>query len=295
MKPYGVDVVSAAELNLAEPEETGSTFRDNAALKAEAAARASGIVALADDSGLCVEALGGAPGIYSARWAGGGKDFGAAMARVERELKALGAPPPWRASFVSVLALAWPDGALETFEGRVDGRSSSRRAGRPGSATIRFSAPRAMTAPSARWGLRRSMGFPPTARLRSRIAPARSRSFRASGYERRARHRKERNPSRPQQNHEQNQAGGNKIQIRRNKIQMPVPSANRGFSIGYRPFQRSRAPLRRRGARLEGRSSARGARAGLWSTLRDAPSTLLGMRRWLLPRQSPPRRRSPVF
>ncbi len=121
MKPYGVDVVSAAELDLAEPEETGSTFRDNAALKAEAAARASGIVALADDSGLCVEALGGAPGIHSARWAGWGKDFGAAMTRVERELKALGAPPPWRASFVSVLALAWPDGALETFEGRVDG------------------------------------------------------------------------------------------------------------------------------------------------------------------------------
>ncbi|HEY1453064.1 MAG TPA: non-canonical purine NTP pyrophosphatase, partial [Roseiarcus sp.] len=66
-------------------------------------------------------ALGGAPGIYSARWAGGGKDFGAAMARVERELEALAAPAPWRASFVSVLALAWPDGATETFEGRVDG------------------------------------------------------------------------------------------------------------------------------------------------------------------------------
>jgi XTP/dITP diphosphohydrolase len=121
MKPHGVEALSAAELNLDEPEETGSTFRANAALKAEAAARASGIVALADDSGLCVEALGGAPGIYSARWAGGSKDFGAAMARVERELKARAAPPPWRAFFVSVLALAWPDGGLETFEGRVDG------------------------------------------------------------------------------------------------------------------------------------------------------------------------------
>jgi XTP/dITP diphosphohydrolase len=121
MNPYGVAVVSAAELGLAEPEETGATFRDNAALKAEAAARASGTLALADDSGLCVEALGGAPGIYSARWAGGGKDFGAAMARVERELRALAAPAPWRAYFISVLALAWPDGALETFEGRVDG------------------------------------------------------------------------------------------------------------------------------------------------------------------------------
>jgi XTP/dITP diphosphohydrolase len=121
MKPHGVEALSAAELNLDEPEEAGSTFRANAALKAEAAARASGIVALADDSGLCVEALGGAPGIYSARWAGGAKDFGAAMARVERELKARAAPPPWRAFFVSVLALAWPDGGLETFEGRVDG------------------------------------------------------------------------------------------------------------------------------------------------------------------------------
>jgi len=121
LKPHGVDSVGAAELGLDEPEETGSTFRDNAALKAEAAARASGLVALADDSGLCVEALGGAPGIYSARWAGEPRDFAAAMARVERGLRALGAPPPWRASFVSVMALAWPDGALETFEGRVDG------------------------------------------------------------------------------------------------------------------------------------------------------------------------------
>jgi XTP/dITP diphosphohydrolase len=121
LRPYGVEAVSAAELDLDEPEETGATFRDNAALKAEAAARRSGIVALADDSGLSVEALGGAPGIYSARWAGGGKDFGAAMARIEREVKTRAAPPPWRASFVSVLALAWPDSAVETFEGRVDG------------------------------------------------------------------------------------------------------------------------------------------------------------------------------
>ncbi len=121
LAPSGVEAVSAGELKLAEPEETGTSFRDNAALKAEAAARASRILALADDSGLCVEALGGAPGIYSARWAGGGKDFAAAMARVERELRAGAAPPPWRAWFISVLALAWPDGALETFEGRVDG------------------------------------------------------------------------------------------------------------------------------------------------------------------------------
>ena len=119
--PYGVVAVGAAALGLEEPEETGSTFRDNAVIKARAAARASGLLALADDSGLCVEALNNAPGIYSARWAGETKDFGAAMARVEREIKARGAPPPWRAAFVSVLALAWSDGAVETFEGRVDG------------------------------------------------------------------------------------------------------------------------------------------------------------------------------
>jgi XTP/dITP diphosphohydrolase len=119
--PFGVEPVGAGALGLAEPEETGATFRDNAALKARAAARASGLVALADDSGLCVDALDGAPGVQSARWAGETRDFGAAMARVERELEARAAKPPWRASFVSVLALAWPEGAVETFEGRVDG------------------------------------------------------------------------------------------------------------------------------------------------------------------------------
>jgi XTP/dITP diphosphohydrolase len=121
LAPLGLATLGAAELGLEEPEETGLTFRDNAVLKARAAARASGMVALADDSGLCVEALGGAPGVYSARWAGETKDFGAAMARVERELEARSAPRPWRAAFVCVLALAWPDGAVETFEGRVDG------------------------------------------------------------------------------------------------------------------------------------------------------------------------------
>ena len=121
LAPHGVEAVGAAELNLSEPEETGVTFRDNAAIKAEAAARAAGEPALADDSGLCVEALGGAPGVYSARWAGGSKDFAAAMARIERELLAAGAAKPWRAYFVSALALGWPDGRTETFEGRVDG------------------------------------------------------------------------------------------------------------------------------------------------------------------------------
>ena len=121
LRPFGVAAIGAAALGLDEPEETGSTFRDNAVLKARAAARGSGLAALADDSGLCVEALDGAPGVYSARWAGETRDFGAAMARVERELEARAAPPPWRAAFVCVLALGWPDGAVEAFEGRVDG------------------------------------------------------------------------------------------------------------------------------------------------------------------------------
>ncbi len=121
LQPFGVTALGAAAMDLYEPEETGSTFHDNALLKARAAAQASGLVALSDDSGLCVEALDGAPGIYSARWAGSTKDFGGAMTRVESELEARRAPPPWRAAFVSVLALAWPDGANETFEGRVDG------------------------------------------------------------------------------------------------------------------------------------------------------------------------------
>jgi XTP/dITP diphosphohydrolase len=121
LRPFGVVPLGAAALGLEEPEETGSTFRDNAVLKARAAAQASKRIALADDSGLCVEALDGAPGVYSARWAGPAKDFRAAMARVESELEARAAPPPWRAAFVSVLALAWADGAVETFEGRVDG------------------------------------------------------------------------------------------------------------------------------------------------------------------------------
>ncbi len=121
LTPYGIDAVGAADLNLIEPEETGLTFRDNAVLKAQAAARATGVAALADDLGLCVEALGGAPGVYSARWAGEARDFAAAMARVERELHAVGASKPWRAHFISVLALAWPDGRAEAFEGRVDG------------------------------------------------------------------------------------------------------------------------------------------------------------------------------
>ena len=118
LAPHGVEAVSAAELGLAEPEETGASFRDNAELKAHAAAAASGLPALADDSGLAVDALGGAPGIHSARWGGPARDFGAAMARVEAELAG---QDDRGAGFVCALALAWPDGHYETFEGTVRG------------------------------------------------------------------------------------------------------------------------------------------------------------------------------
>ncbi len=116
--PYGLDTVAAGDLGLAEPVEDGATFVANAEIKARAAATASGLPSLADDSGLAVDALDGAPGIYSARWAGPGKDFSVAMARVEKELQG---SDNIRAHFVCVLALAWPDGGMATFEGRVDG------------------------------------------------------------------------------------------------------------------------------------------------------------------------------
>ena len=122
LKRFDVEAVSAGALGLAEPEETGSTFAENAELKARAAATASGLPALADDSGICIDALEGAPGIYSARWAGENKDFASAMARVKAELDARRVPPQqWTAHFISVLTLAWPDGHAESFEGRVDG------------------------------------------------------------------------------------------------------------------------------------------------------------------------------
>jgi len=120
LEPKGIALVSAGELGLPEPEETGDTFVANALIKARAAADASQLPALSDDSGLCVAGLDGAPGIYSARWAPSG-DFAAAMARVEAELRARGVARPWRGWFVSALAIAWPDGHCETFEGRVDG------------------------------------------------------------------------------------------------------------------------------------------------------------------------------
>ena len=119
IEPLGLKAVSAAELNLPEPEETGATFVENAALKACASAEGSGLPSLADDSGLAVHALNGDPGIYSARWAGPNKDFRLAMARVHREMEG---SPDRSAHFVCVLALALPDGSVETFEGEAHGQ-----------------------------------------------------------------------------------------------------------------------------------------------------------------------------
>jgi XTP/dITP diphosphohydrolase len=119
LAPFGIETKGASELGLPEPEETGSTLAQNAALKARAAACASGLPSLADDSGLAVVALNGAPGIYSARWAGEKKDFAAAMARVERELQG---KEDRSAKFVCALALAVPGGEMQIFEGEVHGK-----------------------------------------------------------------------------------------------------------------------------------------------------------------------------
>ena len=126
--PFGITAKSAAELDLPEPEETGTTFKENAALKALSAVRETGIPSLADDSGLCIEALDGAPGVYTADWAekadGSGRDFAMAMEKVEQELQKAGAKTAAerRAKFVATLCLAWPDEHLEYFVGEVHGQ-----------------------------------------------------------------------------------------------------------------------------------------------------------------------------
>jgi XTP/dITP diphosphohydrolase len=125
LAPFGVETVSAAELDLPEPEETEKTFKGNAELKALAAARAADMPALSDDSGLAVDILDGAPGIYSARWAetGDGRDFSVAMTRVEKEMCEKNGGPDGnrKARFICALTLAWADGHVETFEGSVAG------------------------------------------------------------------------------------------------------------------------------------------------------------------------------
>jgi XTP/dITP diphosphohydrolase len=123
LAPYGVEALAAGDLGLGEPAETGASFRDNARIKATAAARDAQLPAFSDDSGLVVDALGGAPGIHSARWAGPDKNFARAMGEIDAKLRSLGATAPRdrAAHFVSALCVAWPDGHLEEFEGRVDG------------------------------------------------------------------------------------------------------------------------------------------------------------------------------
>ena len=123
LAPHGIEAISAGELKLGEPEEAGGTFKANARIKAIAAAGAAQLPAFADDSGLVVDGLDGAPGILSARWAGPKKDFNAAMTRIERLLQERGASTPdqHRAHFVSALCVAWPDGHIEEAEGRADG------------------------------------------------------------------------------------------------------------------------------------------------------------------------------
>jgi len=123
LAPYGIDAISAGELQLKEPDETGMTFGDNARIKAQAAAAATGLAAFADDSGLAVDALGGEPGIRSARWAGPDKNFRRAMETIEEKLAERGAYTPNRrkAQFVSALCVAWPDGHTEEFEARLAG------------------------------------------------------------------------------------------------------------------------------------------------------------------------------
>jgi len=123
LMPYGIEPVSAASLGIPEPEETGTSFAANAELKARFSADLSGLVALADDSGLCVDALGGDPGVYTANWAEtpNGRDWQLAMRKVEEALQAQGPEVGRDAHFTCVLSLCWPDGHVESFEGRVDG------------------------------------------------------------------------------------------------------------------------------------------------------------------------------
>lgn len=124
LRPYGIEVVSAGELGLPEPEETEDTFAGNARIKAHFAAKESGLPALSDDSGICIDALDGAPGVYTADWAEtpNGRDFPMAMTKVWEKLEAVSAPHPRTAQFCCTLCIAWPDGHDEVYEGKVEGR-----------------------------------------------------------------------------------------------------------------------------------------------------------------------------
>ena len=123
-KPLGIKVVGAAEMDLPEPEETGTTFVENARIKAHAAAQTTNLPALSDDSGIVIDALDGAPGVYTADWAEteNGRDFVMAMTRAHDELLGSGASEPWTCRFCATFVLAWPDGHDEVFKGKVEGR-----------------------------------------------------------------------------------------------------------------------------------------------------------------------------
>ena len=169
LAPYGIEAVSAGDLGLIEPDETGLTFLANAELKARAAAQVSGLPSFADDSGLCVDALGGDPGIYSARWAKEAGDFAAAMAHVHALMQAKGAPTP-RAHLRS--PSSGPTGIWSNSRAKSLATSSGRRAGRRASAMIPSSSPTTIPARLGKCRRTKSTAFQPTARRRFRIAPA---------------------------------------------------------------------------------------------------------------------------
>ena len=163
LAPYGIEAISAGEMGLTEPEETGTSFRANARIKADAAAQASGLPAFADNSGLVVDALDGAPGIHSARWAGADKNFGRAMETIERKLRERGATTPEQraAHFVSALCVAWPDGHVEEFEAASTARWSGRRAATKVLVTIRCSCRTATTRTFGEMTSDEKHGLPP--------------------------------------------------------------------------------------------------------------------------------------
>jgi XTP/dITP diphosphohydrolase len=170
---YGIEAVSAGELGLPEPEESGNTFQANARIKAQSAARASGQAAFADDSGLAVDALGGEPGIYSARWAGPKKDFSAAMEMVEAKLQERGATSPdkRRAHFVSALCVAWPDGHVEEFEAHVHGTLVWPPRGAKGLGYDPMFLPDGFTRTFGEMDSEEKHGLPPPARNQAECAP----------------------------------------------------------------------------------------------------------------------------
>jgi XTP/dITP diphosphohydrolase len=173
LAPYGLTCVSAAELKLPEPAENGTMFAENAAIKAHAAAKASGLPALSDDSGVCIDALDGAPGLFTADWAGPKRDFPAAFARVERELTMRGVEPTGaKAHFISALVIAWPDGHQELFEGRVHGHLTFPPRGSSGFGYDPFFVPEGETRSFGEMNSVEKHGLPPVGRGLSHRARA---------------------------------------------------------------------------------------------------------------------------